>query len=154
MWRMVFESATIGVGTMGAYLYGYRRYGPGAAASTLAFNTLTINELVHAWSSRSPYRILFGGQKLQPNPHLKKAILGMAGLQVLVSVLPGTRRLLGTAPMGPVDLLVVAAGVVLPLLANEGTKPAAPERESADTITSIDGEPLSESRPDAAGSAS
>ena len=34
--RMVFESGTIGLGTMGAYLYGLSRYGPGAAASTLA----------------------------------------------------------------------------------------------------------------------
>ena len=124
--RMAFESGIIGLGTMGAYLFGIKRYGVGAAASTLAFNTLTMNELAHAYSSRSPYRNVFGGSNLKPNPHLTKAILGMGGLQALVSYLPGTRRLLGTTPMGPADLLVIAGGVLLPLIVNEFTKPAAP----------------------------
>ncbi len=124
--RMLFESGVIGVGTMGAYIYGMKRYGGGAAASTLAFNTLTLNELAHALSSRSPYRNVFGGQALKSNPHLTRAILGMGGLQAVVSLVPGLRRLLGTTPMGPADLLVVAAGVLLPLIVNEATKPAAP----------------------------
>ena len=124
--RMAFESGIIGLGTLGAYLFGIKRYGVGAAASTLAFNTLTMNELAHAYSSRSPYRNVFGGSNLRPNPHLTKAILGMGGLQALVSYLPGTRRLLGTTPLGPADLLVIAGGVLLPLVINEYTKPAAP----------------------------
>ena len=124
--RMTFESGVIGLGTLGAYLFGIKRYGVGAAASTLAFNTLTINELAHAYSSRSPYRNVFGGIDLRPNPHLMKAILGMGGLQALVSFLPGTRRLLGTTPLGPADLLAIAGGVLLPLIVNEYTKPAAP----------------------------
>jgi Ca2+-transporting ATPase len=122
--RMVFESGTIGVGTMGAYLYGVRRYGIGAAASTLAFNTLTVNELVHSFSSRSEHRIFPGGGSLSPNPHLKRAIAGMGILQVIVSVVPALRRLLGTTPLGAGDLAVIAAGVILPLIANEATKPA------------------------------
>jgi Ca2+-transporting ATPase len=125
--RMAFESGMIGLGTLGAYLFGVKRYGVGAAASTLAFNTLTFNELAHAYSSRSAYRNVFGGSNLQPNPHLTKAILAMGGLQALVSILPGTRRLLGTTPLGPADLLAIAAGVLLPLIVNEHTKPAHPE---------------------------
>jgi Ca2+-transporting ATPase len=132
--RMVFESGTIGLGTMGAYLYGLRRYGAGAAASTLAFNTLTLNELAHALSSRSGYRNVFGGQSLPPNPHLTRAILGMAGLQAVVSLVPAARRLLGTTPLNLPDLLVIAAGVLLPLVANEATKPAAPEETEEDEI--------------------
>jgi Ca2+-transporting ATPase len=130
--RMAFESGTIGVGTMGAFIYGMRRYGLGMQASTLAFNTLVFNELVHSYSSRSPYRNVFGGQELPPNPHLTKAILGMSGLQALVSLLPGARRLLGTAPLNLVDLLVIAAGVVLPLIVNEATKSAAPASQDSD----------------------
>jgi Ca2+-transporting ATPase len=125
--RMVFESGTIGLGTMGAYLYGLRRYGAGAAASTLAFNTLTLNELAHALSSRSGYRNVFGGQSLPPNPHLTRAIVGMAALQAVVSFVPAARRLLGTTPLNLADLLAIGAGVLLPLLANEATKPSAPE---------------------------
>ena len=124
--RMVFESGIIGVGTMAAYLYGLRRYGDPVAASTMAFNSLTLNELAHALSSRSKYRNVFGGQDLTPNPHLVKAIGGMAALQAVVSLVPAARRLLGTTPLGWADLLVLGGSVLLPLVINEGTKPPAP----------------------------
>lgn len=131
--KMTIESGIIGVGTMAAYIYGLRRYGPGAAASTLAFNTLTMNELAHAYSSRSEHRHVFNGSKdLQRNPHLIKAILGMAGLQVIVSVLPAARQILGTAPMGLIDLAVIAGGVVGPLIVNESIKPPLPKMITAD----------------------
>ncbi len=122
---MLFESGTIGLGTMGAYLYGLRRYGIGAAASTMAFNTLTMNELAHALSARSQYRHVFGGHELPANPHLTKAIVGMAGLQLLVSMVPGARTLLGTTPLGLGDLMAIGAGVLGPLIVNEATKPTA-----------------------------
>jgi Ca2+-transporting ATPase len=124
--RMIFESGIIGVGTMGAYLYGMKRYGIGPAAATLAFNTLVYNELAHSISSRSPHRHVFGGEKLAPNRHLTKAVLGMSALQILVSVVPGARGLLGTTPLNIGDLLAIAAGVLGPLIVNESTKPAAP----------------------------
>jgi Ca2+-transporting ATPase len=83
---MTFESGMIGVGTMGAFIYGMRKYGLGPAPSTMAFNTLVLNELAHALSSRSHYRNVFGGEKLEPNKHLTRAVLGMAALQVVVSL--------------------------------------------------------------------
>jgi Ca2+-transporting ATPase len=122
--RMAFESGVIGVGTMGAFIYGMRKYGLGPAPSTLAFNTLVMNELIHSLSSRSRYRNVFGGEKLEPNKHLTRAVLGMAALQVVVSVVPGARRLLGTVPLGWMDLAAIGAGVLLPLIVNEATKPS------------------------------
>ncbi len=129
--RMVFESGTIGLGTMGAYLYGLRRYGQGPAAATLAFNTLTLNELAHAYSSRSGQRTVFGGQKVARNRYLSAAIGGMAGLQAVVSLVPAARRLLGTTPLAVMDLAVIGAGVLLPLLVNEATKPEPPKNVDA-----------------------
>jgi Ca2+-transporting ATPase len=140
--RMVFESATIGVGTMGAFYYGMRRYGDIAAASTMAFNTLTMNELVHAYSSRSSERNVLGGKKLPPNKHLKHAILGMTALQVVVSVVPSARRLLGTTPLGLMDLVAIGAGVALPLIVNESTKPG-PGTEGEDDDSVLEGEVVS-----------
>jgi Ca2+-transporting ATPase len=131
--RMLFESGTIGLGVMGAYFAGMRRYGIGPGAATLAFNTLTMSELAHAYSSRSHYRNVFGGIKLPPNKALVAAIGGMSVLQVIVSVVPGARRLLGTTPMGVFDLLVIAAGVLGPLVLNEATKPSAPKQIKAQT---------------------
>jgi Ca2+-transporting ATPase len=126
--HMAIESGIIGIGTMAAYAYGLKRYGPGAAASTLAFNTLTLNELAHAYSSRSEHRHVFSNNShFPPNPHLNKAILGMAGLQAIVSIVPGFRQIMGTAPMGIFDLLVIAGGVLGPLAVNEALKPAMPE---------------------------
>jgi Ca2+-transporting ATPase len=151
--KMTIESAIIGIGTMAAYIYGLRRYGPGAAASTLAFNTLTLNELAHAYSSRSEYRHVFSrDDQLPPNQHLNKAIAGMAGLQALVSVIPGFRSLLGTAPLGLLDLGVIAGGVVGPLLVNEMRKPAAPPGddmpgETSETIIEQDEDADAEATP-------
>ncbi|KAA6185524.1 HAD-IC family P-type ATPase [Thiohalocapsa marina] len=121
--RMVLESGVIGVGTLGAYLFGLRRYGSGPAAATMAFHTLVLNELAHALSSRSKYRNVFGGERLQSNRHLNRAVLGMAALQVIVGLLPAARRLLGTVPLGWTDLAAIGAGVLLPLMVNEGSKP-------------------------------
>jgi Ca2+-transporting ATPase len=121
--RMLFESGTIGVGTMGAFIYGVQKYGLGPAPSTLAFNTMVLNELAHALSSRSKYRNVFGGEKLEPNKHLTRAILGMAALQAVVSLVPGARQLLGTTALGWRDLAAIGAGVLFPLIVNEATKP-------------------------------
>ena len=103
---MIFESGTIGLGVMGAYYAGMRRYGIGPAAATLAFNTLTMSELAHAYSSRSHYRNVFGGVKLPPNKALLAAIGGMTVLQAVVTLVPGARRLLGTTPLGMIDLAI------------------------------------------------
>ncbi|MDX1346604.1 MAG: cation-translocating P-type ATPase C-terminal domain-containing protein, partial [Sedimenticolaceae bacterium] len=144
--KMGIESAVIGAGTMGAFLYGIRRYGPGPAASTLAFNTLTLNELAHAFSSRSSHRILLSDHPLPPNPHLVKAIAGMGGLQFLVTVLPGARRVLGTTPLGIADIAVIAAGVFIPLIINEASKPryadtaVVGDNGEADEIEILEGE--------------
>ncbi|MCB1858466.1 MAG: cation-transporting P-type ATPase [Gammaproteobacteria bacterium] len=134
--RMLFESGIIGLGVMGAYYAGMRRYGIGPGAATLAFNTLTMSELAHAYSSRSHYRNILGGVKLPPNRALLGAIGGMTALQTIVSLVPGARRLLGTTPLGIADLLIIAAGVLGPLLVNEATKPSAPKTIMNNQISS------------------
>jgi hypothetical protein len=56
--------------------------------------------------------------------------VGTAALQGVVSYLPITRRLLGTTPLALMDLAVIAAGVIGPLIVNEATKPSyRPEHE-------------------------
>ena len=95
---------------MGLVIDGMDFTGIGAAASTLAFNTLTLNELAHAYSSRSEYRHVFSrDDQLPPNQHLNKAIAGMAGLQALVSI--GVN--LGVLP---------TKGLTLPLISSVGRR--------------------------------
>jgi Ca2+-transporting ATPase len=139
--RMAAESAVIAAGAMAAYAYGLARHGPGPIPGTLAFNTITLAQLLHALSCRSPGPVLLAGGRLPRNPTLELALGASVGVQVLANLIPGLRRLLGLAPLGPIDLLAVGAGATLPLLANEALKHAwgrrvAPAAGDAETTLS------------------
>lgn len=120
--RMAMESGVISLGALAAYGFGLARYGQGAQAGTLAFNTLTVAQLLHSLSCRSDGPALFGGRGLQPNPYLDLALGGSLALQALAAVAPPLRALLGTTVPGLLDLAVMGAGAVLPLVLNEATK--------------------------------
>jgi Ca2+-transporting ATPase len=120
--RMAFESGVITAGALGAYGFGIARYGLGARAGGLAFQTLTLGQLLHAYSCRSQSRNLFGGKKMRSNPYLNMALGGSLALQAMTIVFPPLRRLLGISPPGVLDLLVIGATSVVPLFINEWTK--------------------------------
>lgn len=120
--RMGLESAVITAGALAAFGIGRWRHGPGAAPSSLAFNTLIAAQLLHALSCRSPRPVLFGAARLPRNPRLELALGASLAAQALANLTPGLRRLLRLVPMDWADLLVVAAGAVLPLLVNESLK--------------------------------
>jgi Ca2+-transporting ATPase len=121
--RMGLESAVISTGALANYGYGLLRYGPGAKASTQAFVSLTVGQLLHAFSCRSEDPVLFSRSRRRPNPYLSWAIGGSLALQVGAMLVPGMRKLLGTTPMGVMDIGMALAGAGLPLIVNELTKP-------------------------------
>jgi P-type Ca2+ transporter type 2C len=116
------ESAGITGGALAAFAYGAARYGIGASAGSMAFQTLTIGQLLHAYSSRSEHTGIFSRQSLPPNPHLKWAIGGSLALQALTLWVPPLRGFLGLTGLRPADLAVVAGASILPLLLNEYLK--------------------------------
>ncbi len=120
--RMAFESGAITTGALGAYGYGLMRYGQGAQTSTLAFHSLTTGQLLHAISCRSETHTIFSPGKLPANRYLTLALGGSLAMQFLTMVVPGLRSLLGLAPMGLVDGLVISGSALLPLVVNEATK--------------------------------
>ena len=120
--RMLVESAVLSSGAMGAYGYGLLRYGRGPRAGTMAFLSLTMGQLLHAISTRSPTRTIYDRERLPANPYLTGALAGCFLLQGVALVFPPLRQLLGITRIGLIDGLVVAGGAVLPLLANEGIK--------------------------------
>jgi len=120
--RMGIESGVISAGTMASYAYALGRYGQGPRASTQAFTTLTVAQLLHAIVCRSRTRGLFNPGSRPGNPRLQLAIGVSLAAQVAAGMVPGIRRLLGTTPLGPADLAVVAAGALLPLVINEAAK--------------------------------
>lgn len=120
--RMGIESGVISAGTMASYAYALGRYGQGPRASTQAFTTLTVAQLLHAIVCRSRSRGLFNPGSRPGNPRLQLALGVSLAAQVAAGVIPGIRRLLGTTPLGPADLAVAAAGALLPLVINEAAK--------------------------------
>ncbi len=129
--RLAFESAAISAGSLAAYGYGILRYGAGPYASTLAFTSLTAGQLLHAISCRSETSGIFSGPKLPPNRYLQAALGGSFLLQFIAMLLPGTKGLLGLAPLGILDIVVAGIGAAAPLLVNEATKGKKKEQKLA-----------------------
>jgi Ca2+-transporting ATPase len=94
----------------------------GAQANTLAFMSLTMGQLLHAFSCRSDTHSLFDARPLPANPSLTFAVGGSLALQLLALLIPGLRSLLGLTPLTLLDSVVVGQSAVLPLVVNELTK--------------------------------
>jgi len=119
--RIAFEGATMTAGSLAAYAYGILKYGNGPIAGTIAFQSLTLSQILHAYSCRSESHTIFDA-KLQPNKYLTAAIVGSLGLQVVAQVVPGIRNLLGSSRLGLMDAIVVAVPAVISLLVSELSK--------------------------------
>ena len=135
--RMTFESGVLTAGALGAYGYGMLRYGLGAQASTLAFHSLTTGQLLHAVSCRSEAHSIFSQEKLPPNRYLNLALGGSLFVQLCAMFIPGLRSILGLAPMGLVDGMVIGGAALLPLLVNEATKQAPEVGEQMKSVSKI-----------------
>lgn len=120
--RMGVESGVISLAALGAYGIGLARYGAGPRSSTLAFQSLTVAQLLHSLSCRSERVSIYDKEKLPPNRYLSAALAGSLGLQLLTFVVPWLRNLLGVAPINLFDCAVIGIGSILPLLVNEGMK--------------------------------
>ncbi|MGB6065809.1 MAG: cation-transporting P-type ATPase [Desulfomonilaceae bacterium] len=120
--RIGFEAATMTATSLAAYGFGVMKYGMGPAAGTLAFQSLTTSQILHALSCRSETRTIFDRQKSTPNKYLNVAVIGSLGLQLASQLIPGLRTLLGTTPITLLDGLVIGAASVIPLFINEATK--------------------------------
>jgi Ca2+-transporting ATPase len=127
--RYGLESFTMTAASMASYGYAIARYGSGAQASTVAFMTLIMAQLLHSYSCRSDRHSIFSEESLSPNRYLDWAIGGTGALQLATVAVPGLRSLLGTTPVGPLDLAVIGTGSVLPFLINEATKNATSKSE-------------------------
>jgi Ca2+-transporting ATPase len=121
--RLGMQSVSITGATMLSYWYGLRRYGPGAQASTHAFMTLTLAQLVQSFSSRSETKSVLNPRDRMPANHLLTAGVGVSMvLQFAAILVPGLRNILGTSRLGVIDLAVVSATAVSPFFIHEVQK--------------------------------
>jgi len=120
--RMSLEAAVISAGAMSSYAFGLARYGAGVRAGGLAFQSLTLAQLLHAISCRSERHTFFDKQQLPPNQYLRIALGGTLVLQALTMVVPGLRRFLGLGRFSIIDTAVVGVTSLVSLVINEATK--------------------------------
>jgi Ca2+-transporting ATPase len=120
--RITLEGSFISAAAVGSFLWGLRRYGQGPQAATMAFLTLVGAQLAHVFSVKSEHHTLLDGERGPGNRYLPLSLLGGASMTLLAQLVPGMRRLLGSAPIASSDWLAVGLGSVGPLLASELTK--------------------------------
>ncbi|WP_228720080.1 cation-translocating P-type ATPase [Methylococcus geothermalis] len=118
--RLLRQSLVISAGTLGVYGYSLARYGLGPAASTHAFMTLTVGQMFHAISCRSERTTVLDARP--GNPVLVSGVAATVALQAFAGVFPPLRGLLRLTPISPADWAAIAAGSVLPFVANEAIK--------------------------------
>jgi Ca2+-transporting ATPase len=120
---MFRESLVMTAGTFAVYAFSAARYGAlSPQVGTNVFMTLTGGQFLHSISCRSEHTTIFDRSKRSKNPYLTAAVLGSFGVQVLAATLPPLRGILRLAPIGPADLVAIAAGAVVPMLVNESIK--------------------------------
>jgi Ca2+-transporting ATPase len=111
------DAGVMTLASLASFGYGLARYGAAPQARTMAFMSLTTSQLLYALSARSRQPLRKGG--LRPNRMLNHAVGWSLLAQAGTVLLPVARRVLRTTPLGPGDLLVVAATSVAPLLVRE-----------------------------------
>ena len=129
--RLVWQGVLVGLVTLGAYRLGLEA--GHAAASTMAFATLTFSQLFHAFDVRGERRTL-AEMGVLTNPAMNKAFLMGLVLQGSVLLLPPLQSLFQVVPMTPGQWGAVAGLSLVPLAVCETVKALTPRRgeEEAD----------------------
>jgi Ca2+-transporting ATPase len=119
-WRpLAIDAGRITVATLAAFGLAMARHGDGPRARTPAFMTLTLAQLIHAFSARSEAPIT--AATLVHNRSLAITILATI-LAQLATTLPPLRGLLRTAMPTLADWLTIFAASVAPTLLREIAK--------------------------------
>lgn len=124
-WRLCWQGVMVGVLTLAAYFLGeYVLSDPGmasATANTMAFATLTMCQLFHAFDVRSERASLFR-IGVCSNKAMNKAFLVGMTMQVSVLCVPPLQRIFSTVSMNAVEWAVVLGLAITPLVVCELVK--------------------------------
>ena len=116
--RLLWQGCMVGLLTLTAYFLGLYRLAPvgfeGEVACTMAFATLTLSQLVHAFNVRSESRSL-ASLGVFSNPAMNKAFLTGLILQLSVLLIPPVMPIFSVVPMSGVQWVTVIALALLPI---------------------------------------
>ena len=129
--RLAWQGVMVGLLTLAAYFLGeYVLSDPGeahAAANTMAFATLTMCQLFHAFDVRSEEASLFHIGVFS-NPAMNRAFLIGLAMQLAVLCVPPLQAVFRTVPMSPIQWAAVLALAVTPVAVCECAKAIARRR--------------------------
>jgi len=112
--RIVLEGAMIGMLSLLAFAIGMTHFGNVTLARTMAFATLSISQLVHAFNMRSEKSIF--KIRIFENRFLVGAFFIGLGLQAAVVSIPAVASVFRVAPMGGAPWLTVLGLSVMPII--------------------------------------
>ena len=130
--RLAWQGLMVGGLTLAAYFLGFTRLAApgleGAVANTMAFATLTLCQLFHAFNVRSEDRSLLE-QGLLSNPAMNKAFLAGVSMQLAVLLFPPLQSIFSVVPMDGGQWLTVLLLAAAPIPICELTKALGRRRE-------------------------
>ena len=135
--RLAWQGLMVGGLTLAAYFLGFTRLAApgmeGAVANTMAFSTLTLSQLFHAFNVRSEDRSIFS-QGVLSNPAMNRAFLAGLVLQLSVLLIPPLQGVFSVVPMDFAQWLTVLVLAAAPVPICECAKAlsrrrSAPEQE-------------------------
>ena len=125
--RLAWQGLMVGGLTLAAYFLGFTRLAApgleGAAANTMAFATLTLCQLFHAFNVRSEDRSLFE-QGVLSNPAMNRAFLAGLAMQLSVLLIPPLQGVFSVTPMNAPQWCTVLALAAAPIPICEWAKAA------------------------------
>jgi len=129
---IVWQGLLLSLGALAAFFISYYVLYPDdiAKVQTVAFTTLVLAQLMHAFNSRSE-RLSFMELSFTDNKALLAALGGSLALQLLVILVPPLMRLFGTAYLNATGWGLILACSVLPVIAIDRVKVALGKRKSA-----------------------
>lgn len=132
--RLAWQGLMVGGLTLAAYFLGYTRLSApgmeGAAANTMAFATLTLCQLFHAFNVRSEDKSLFSQGALS-NPAMNRAFLAGLAMQLAVLLAPPLQGVFSVIPMDGAQWLAVLLLAAAPIPICEGAKALGRKRAEA-----------------------
>ena len=116
--RLGWQGLMVGGLTLLAYYLGFVHLGQtgqeGAAANTMAFATLTMSQLFHAFNVRSEHHSLFA-QGVFSNPAMNRAFLTGLALQLAVLLVPPLQDVFSVTAMTGWQWMAVLGLAVMPI---------------------------------------
>jgi Ca2+-transporting ATPase len=120
--RIIIQTVVDTCTVLGAYLIGLRYFGHiPRMAETMAFATLSLSELLRAFSARSELRLVFR-LGLFSNPAMFYAVATSIVLLLVVIYIPILQPLFNTVTLTWVQWRIIGPLILVPLIAAELSK--------------------------------